>query len=248
MPSAYCAAVSAKRTATGSEGDAPGLSTNLEQRQHGKTVDKLGRRDFLSLDDRLPDTLKAVAAVSPLYTVAEYEELVERGVLGGDDHVELLLGVIVSMAPQGPPHSAALTWADDAIRAAVAGRALIRIQMPFRAGPNSMPEPDIAVVATDASGYRAAHPSEALCVLEVSVTSLVMDRMTKAPVYAGAGVSQYCVVDVAHDVVHVHTDPEPDAARYRRTETHSRGERFELVSFPGTMLAVSDILGPQESG
>lgn len=184
-----------------------------------------------------------MAAVAPLYSVAEYEDLVERGVLGPGDHVELLLGVIVSMTPQGPEHAATLTWADVAVRAAVAGQAMVRVQMPFRAGPNSMPEPDIAVVPATPDGYRAAHPSQALFVLEVSLTSLVMDRMTKAPIYAANGIPQYCIVDVANQVVHLHSEPEPEAARYRHSETLGRGQIFELVSFPGTRVAIDDLLG-----
>ncbi len=49
----------------------------------------------------------AVAYVSPEpgpLTRAEYEALVRRGVLD-DAHVELLYGRLVSMSPQGEPHT-----------------------------------------------------------------------------------------------------------------------------------------------
>lgn len=182
-----------------------------------------------------------MAAVTPLYTVEEYEDLVGRGVLGPGDHVELLLGVIVSMTPQGSGHSGALTMADVAVRAAVAGRATIRIQMPMRAGRGSMPEPDLAVVRSRPDDYWDAHPTEALFVLEASESSLIMDRMTKGPIYAAAGVPQYCIVDLAGEAVHVHTDPDPAARRYGTVVTLRRGEHFVLVAFPDASIAVSDL-------
>src|SRR2546427_824072 len=45
--------------------------------------------------------------VAPAFWTAErYLALVDEGVLGPDDRVELLEGVIVSMAPQNVPHAA----------------------------------------------------------------------------------------------------------------------------------------------
>ena len=50
------------------------------------------------------------------YTAARYFALVDEGVLGPDDRVELLEGVIVAMSPQNPlQHQPARRWRRVAI-------------------------------------------------------------------------------------------------------------------------------------
>ncbi len=72
------------------------------------------------------------AHAEPRYTVERYLALVEAGVLGPDDRVELLEGVIVAMSPQNPPHAAAVGRVDDALREAVGKRAVVSVQAPLR--------------------------------------------------------------------------------------------------------------------
>jgi len=50
------------------------------------------------------------------WTAEQYLRLVDEGVLGPDDRVELLEGVIVSMAPQNVPHAAAVARANVNLR------------------------------------------------------------------------------------------------------------------------------------
>jgi hypothetical protein len=53
------------------------------------------------------------------YTVAEYSSLLDEGVLGEDDHVELLEGVIVAGEPQNPPHASGVWRVHRALERAV---------------------------------------------------------------------------------------------------------------------------------
>jgi Uma2 family endonuclease len=52
-----------------------------------------------------------------------------------------------------------------------------------------MPEPDVCVVRKDPS--RRQHPSAALLVVEVAVSSLRIDRTAKQVIYAENGVPEY---------------------------------------------------------
>ncbi len=83
-----------------------------------------------------------VAHIEPRYTAQRYLELVQAGVLGPDDRVELLEGVIVAMVPQNPRHAAAIGRVDDALRDAIGKRAVVSVQLPLIAGTYSVPEPD----------------------------------------------------------------------------------------------------------
>lgn len=80
--------------------------------------------------------------------------------------------------------------------------------------PTSLPEPDLAAVAP---GTRAdEHPTSALLVTEIAVSSTRTDVDVKAPLYASAGVREYWVVDVPARCLHVFA--EPDGHRYRQVE------------------------------
>jgi hypothetical protein len=67
------------------------------------------------------------------WTSERYEALVRDGLLGPDDSVELLEGVIVAVAPRDPAHAATVAKVADALRAAAAARGCVREQMPLRA-------------------------------------------------------------------------------------------------------------------
>ena len=175
-------------------------------------------------------------------TSERYFALIDEGVLGPDDKVELLEGVVVAMAPEGPRHEVAIDKTAEALRLAVAGRAVVRVQHSVHAGARSVPEPDVAVVAGRHDDYVRARPKTALLVVEVAKSSLVRDRRRKARIYATADIPEYWIVNLRADVVEVSRSPDREAARYTETRIARRGERLEMVALPGASVAVDDLL------
>jgi Uma2 family endonuclease len=192
---------------------------------------------------RLPRMI-APAPADARYTAERYFALVEEGVLRPDDRVELLEGVIVSMAPQGPPHAYVIMRLHRILFETIGTRAAIRGQMPFVAGPYSVPEPDIAVVPGPESAYLAAHPTTAHLVVEVAETSTIQDRLTKAAIYAAAGVPQYWLVNLPDDCIEVFSGPDRLGRLYRHLAIARRGARLEIAALPGATVAVADLLPP----
>jgi Uma2 family endonuclease len=178
----------------------------------------------------------------PLHTVASYFGLVDAGILKQDDRVELLEGVVVSMSPHNPPHAASVHRVYDVLIPAVGGRAAVRVQLSLVLGPLSVPEPDVAVVAGCAADYQTAHPTTALLAVEVADSSLGQDRITKAAIYATAGIPEYWIVNLRDDQVEVLRLPEPAARRYTSVSLAGRGQRLELVALPGVSILVDDLL------
>ncbi len=176
------------------------------------------------------------------YTSERYFRLVEEGVLGPDDRVELLDGVIVAMAPSGPAHATVVNQAAQALILAVASRAAVRVQAPLVASGLSAPEPDIAVVPGALKDYLTAHPATALLVVEVSDSSLPQDRITKARIYAGASVPEYWILNLREDCVEVLRAPDPQARCYREHRIARRGEHLELTALAGASLTVDELL------
>jgi Uma2 family endonuclease len=119
---------------------------------------------------------------------------------------------------------------------------MVRIQSCLVANPRSVPEPDLAVVPWRPRHYADAHPTTALLLLEVADSSLPQDRLSKSRIYAGDAVPQYLIVNLRNDRVEVFSDPDASARIYRQQRVAHRGERIELSAFPGTFVAVDDLL------
>ncbi len=144
----------------------------------------------------------------PMYplTVEIYERMVDAGILGEDDRVELLNGLLSEMSPQGEQHSGLLEWLSVAmIRAIDPDIASVRVQMPLRFASFSVPEPDLAIVEPGVKTH--ALPAGAMLAIEIAVSSRRLDLGTKAEIYAAAGVGEYWVIDIPARVVHVHDAP-----------------------------------------
>jgi len=179
----------------------------------------------------VPVELAPGVPLQPL-TLDQYERMVEHGVLGEDDRVELLDGLLVTVSLQGALHAATLTrltdWAYDAIDRS---RFAIRVQVPLRCLPASEPEPDLALVP--AGEYAVQHPSEAALVVEVSVSSAPVDLGVKRSVYARSGVGEYWVVHPAAGVIRVHRDA--------RAGDYAVVEEVTAAIFSGATLKITDL-------
>jgi len=172
----------------------------------------------------------------------QYFALVDRGELRPDDRVELLEGVVVSMAPQGSPHANAIARITALLVPLVGARGVVRVLCSFRAGRYNVPEPDFAVVPGPLERWEHAHPSEAFLIIEVSDSSLPTDRLSKAAIYAAAGVPQYLVVNLPGDRIETFASPDPARAAWIEARPAFRGERIALVTLPDLSLSVDAML------
>ncbi len=176
-------------------------------------------------------------AVIRRLTRREFGRLVEAGAFEGEK-VELLAGFLVEKMTQGPRHAEVLMRVGELLMRRLEGRARVRIQVPLALSEDSEPEPDVFVVPL--GSYLEGHPSRAYWVIEVSSSSIRLDRGLKARLYATAGVPEYWIVDVDGGVVEVHTEPANGA--YARTARHALGEAVRSTSFPDVEIRVEELL------
>jgi len=106
----------------------------------------------------------------------------------------------------------------------------------------SEPQPDVAVLKPRADDYEtgAPGPGDVLLLIEVADTSLDFDRSVKAPLYAGSGIAEYWIVNLAERVVEVHR--EPTGGRYALVRPAGLGDILDLLMLPGLALAATDLL------
>jgi Uma2 family endonuclease len=188
----------------------------------------------LLLDQSLiaPDTLRIIRR-------DDYERMVEAGLFEGE-RIELVRGALVAMSPQGTRHAHVISGLMTLLFERLGRRAVMRCQMPFAAGADSVPEPDIAVVP--AMDYSTFIPERAHLIIEVADSSLRKDRILKADLYAEAGVPEYWLVDLAHDLIEVRTLPAD--GKYARTDVLGPTETIRPAAFPDVELSVREILHP----
>jgi Uma2 family endonuclease len=161
--------------------------------------------------------------------VETYNRIVDSGALEGR-HVELLDGLLVEMGPHSPAHATVVGRLQRHL--GEAGRWWLRVQSPLEVPPRSEPEPDLAAFAEEPPPDR--HPRTALLVIEVAVTSQLIDRNVKAARYAQAAIPTYWLVDVPRSAVEARTQPGPQG--YERCEIYTEGAKV-----PCPLVGVADL-------
>ena len=175
------------------------------------------------------------------FTVDEYLRMIDARILERADHVELLEGDILEMAPIGPSHASCVAMLTRQLVLGVGGRGLVVPQMTLPLYPRSAPEPDLTVLRPRETPYRDAWatPADVLLLVEVSDVSLRRDRDLKLPLYARAAVPEVWIVDVRAERVLVHRGPR--AGSYASIREVGRDGVVSPEAFPDLRVAVSEI-------
>ncbi|TWT93714.1 Uma2 family endonuclease [Neorhodopirellula pilleata] len=176
------------------------------------------------------------------FSVQQYHQLGELGVLKPEDRVELLEGWIVEKMNQRPIHGFAVRYLDQWLQAFCLVGHMLQCQLPITT-ESSEPEPDLAVVKGQNSDYRERYPNGSECrlVIEVADTSLAKDR-AKASIYATSGVQEYWIVNLVDNQLECYSDS--DAVRYQTQTTLTAGQTKETqISDTLIRLELDKLLG-----
>jgi Uma2 family endonuclease len=176
-------------------------------------------------------------------TVGEYHRMIEAGILGEDEHVQLIAGTLVAMTPQGSRHAVVIQRLTAALVRAVGGDLAVRPQLPLTLLEDSEPEPDLAVVRAADAPFDGPHPRGALLVVEVAGDSLRLDRESKATLYARAGIPEYWIVNLAESAIEAHSEPDRATGVYRSSAVVACGETLVARSVPNLTIDVASLFG-----
>jgi len=191
-------------------------------------------------------TFKADASFRT-FTGAEYDKLVEIGVLTKHDKVELLEGYMVLKMPRNPRHDASLTITAKALDRLIPSGWTTRNQVGTSL-TESRPEPDVAVARGTDRDYATRQPGAADLglVIEVSDTSLDRDQLDKTRIYARDKIPVYWIVNLVDRRVEVYSDPNGpgDDPRYHTLNVFAAGASVPVVLDGVTVgtIAVDDLL------
>jgi len=186
-----------------------------------------------------------IEVVRRRFTVEEYHQMAQTGILSEDDRVELIGGEIFHMAPIGSRHAGYVNRLTQLFAKAVTEQAVLSVQNPIRLSGTSEPEPDLALLQPNPDFYANRHPEtdDVLLLVEVSDTSVAFDREVKLPAYARAGIPEVWVVNLEADQVELYRTPAPDEYRESRTLKRGSEKPFSPQAFPSLALTVAQVLG-----
>ncbi len=140
-----------------------------------------------------------------LMKVDEYERLSELGVFDGE-RVELIQGRVIRVSAMGDEHQWTIQKMSMVLMEYFGRVADVRVQLPLRAGVDSVPEPDFALVPKTGDVVTPI-PRKVLLVVEVADSSVAFDRIVKAPLYAAGPTPEYWVVNIKTGSLEVFRKP-----------------------------------------
>ncbi|MCS7013556.1 MAG: Uma2 family endonuclease [Chloroherpetonaceae bacterium] len=175
------------------------------------------------------------------FTVSEYLRMAEIGIFAPDEKLELIDGEIVKkMSPIGTPHLWCVIRLNRLFNAKLATRAIVSPQNPLVLNDYNEPEPDIVLLPLR-EGVERPTAREALLVVEVSDTTIKLDRKVKVPLYAAFGIVEVWLVDLVANRIEAYREPKDGT--YHQVLMFDETERLSPLKFPDVSFSVAEILG-----
>ena len=140
------------------------------------------------------------------FTVAELEGMVEAGILGEDERIELIGGEAVPMSPKGNRHEVVKNALNIYWAKRLPDRLTFTPETTFRLTPDTYLEPDF-VFYDKAAGIKGLNAATAHLVVEIADTSLAYDMGRKAALYASFGVAELWVIQAVRLETRIHRHP-----------------------------------------
>ena len=165
------------------------------------------------------------------FTVEEYHQFGDAGILTEEDRVELIDGWVVEKPVHKPPHRKSCARIQRVFPRIVPAEHELVFQLPITLS-TSEPEPDATVLRGPSNRYDLDPPGskDVLMIVEVSDSSLDFDRGPKLLLYAAAKIPIYWIVNIPDDRIEVYTLPKAGKTPgYRSRVLYSRGTRVPLV-------------------
>jgi len=177
------------------------------------------------------------------FTVKEYHQMVEAGILTEDDRVELITGEIVEMAPIGIPHAGCVRRLNMIFNDLLRGKIIVDTQNPIDLSDDSEPEPDLILLRWRDDFYSQKHPQpeDILLLIEVADSTIKYDREIKIPLYAENGISEVWLIDINQQLVEVYRQVEGNS--YQNVRQFFRGNSLTIEACEDINLTVDEILG-----
>lgn len=168
--------------------------------------------------------------------------MAETGVLRPDGRVELLDGRIIDISPLSPLHAGVPHHLGEILTGTSRERWETSIHNPLPLDDFWEPEPDLMLLRPSAEFYKRRHPmpDEVFLLIEISDTTLELDREVKLPAYGRAGIPEAWIVDLIRGTIEVYR--EPHFTGYGSKTLLRSGDQAKPSAFPDAVVSVAELL------
>lgn len=183
-------------------------------------------------------------------TVPMYHEMIDSGIIGPDDQVELLEGILVKKMAKNGPHIFASETLRDLLQPMLPAGWHINSQNPVTT-TDSEPEPDLAVIRGSRRDYINRKPQalDTSLIVEIADSTLQRDRAKRA-IYARAGFPLYWLINIPDRQIEMYRNPNAvvDQAGYASLVIYSEKDEVpvELDGQEIGKIKVFELIGPAE--
>ena len=183
----------------------------------------------------------SIARTHHRFSLADYEQMIDLGILTENDRVELIRGEIIEKMSIGEFHAACVKRLNRLFNIRLAAQVCVGVQDPIRLA-DSEPEPDVALLVPRDDDYAASHPEpdDILLVIEVADASLDFDRHVKGSIYAENGIVEYWILNVLDHTLEVYRNPQ-STGQYANVRVLTGAEATDLVKLPGVTFTVAEL-------
>jgi Uma2 family endonuclease len=149
------------------------------------------------------------------FTVEDISKMIEVGLLGSEEHFELIEGDIVMWSAQHIGHERIKHALNFALVKAAGEEVYVAVETALQLADDILVVPDIAIVsrsvyAADPNSFARPRAQDVRLMIEIATGALTYDRKIKARLYARHGISEYWLIDAGQRSAHVHRGPSGD--------------------------------------
>lgn len=147
-----------------------------------------------------------------------YHKLLKSGEIS--EKTELMEGIIIKKMTKGTLHVYYLIHLQEKLQSMIPTGYFMRVEAPLNLGESEL-EPDISVVKGNKKDFIYNHPNSASLVIEISDSSLTIDRK-KLAVYARAGIENCWILDINNKRMEAYSQPSKN--EYLMSRIYNSGE------------------------
>ena len=175
------------------------------------------------------------------FTVKQFHQMAESGILSENDRLELIRGEMIDMSPIGRRHAGCVNRLVNLLIQLLGKQIVLAPQNPVELDETSEPQPDIALLKPRPDFYKNSHPQpeDIFLLIEVADTPVKYDREVKIPLYAEANIPEVWLVDVNQEVVEVYRNPLQGV--YQDVQTLVKNQILSILAFPDMHINVSEM-------
>jgi Uma2 family endonuclease len=178
------------------------------------------------------------------FTVDDIDRMIEIGVIGEDEKLELIEGDLVVMAARPVGHDLIKNVLTMALATSAPDAMYVAAACSLQLAKDTLVEPDItiisrAVYAAERKTFARPRPEDVPLLIEIAASSLAFDRGVKARLYARHGFREFWVIDADRQVAWVYTGPSGETW----SSIVERGPQDVLTTpaVPGFAIRLADV-------